>query len=321
MRLRIGWLLLAALLPASLCADDDDDRRAAPGQSQEQPALSPEQLGAVGIITAHPRPLPAAREIEAYAQVLDPAALAADAGRLASSRAAARAAAAEVQRLDGLYRNDANASLKSLQAAQAAQAETQAQAQAAAAAFTVQWGPLAKLPEARLQALIASCADGGTLLLRAVLPGRSSLDAAPSRAVLEIDQATVPARVLGILAGTAAEAQSAGVLLQADHAPQGLGPGARVAARLQTPAGGGLLLPAAALVYGEQGPYVYRQQAAAPGGALRYAAAPVKLLQPLGDSWLVQGVDADDMVVVHGAGVLWSLQGLGSFSAEEEDHD
>jgi hypothetical protein len=24
---------------------------------------------------------------------------------------------------------------------------------------------------------------------------------------------------------------------------------------------------------------------------------------------------------VHGAGVLWSLQGLGSFSAAEEEHD
>ena len=28
-----------------------------------------------------------------------------------------------------------------------------------------------------------------------------------------------------------------------------------------------------------------------------------------------------DNIVVHGAGVLWSLQGLGSFSAGEEEHD
>jgi hypothetical protein len=47
----------------------------------------------------------------------------------------------------------------------------------------------------------------------------------------------------------------------------------------------------------------------------------VKLLQAAGTAWLVQGVDTDDIIVANGAGVLWSLQGLGTFSAEEEDHD
>jgi hypothetical protein len=47
----------------------------------------------------------------------------------------------------------------------------------------------------------------------------------------------------------------------------------------------------------------------------------VKLLAPEGDGWVVSGLDDDDNIVVHGAGVLWSLQGLGSFSAAEEDHD
>jgi Ca2+-binding RTX toxin-like protein len=47
----------------------------------------------------------------------------------------------------------------------------------------------------------------------------------------------------------------------------------------------------------------------------------VNLLTPEGNGWLVAGLDDDDSIVVHGAGVLWSLEGLGSFSAEEEDHD
>ena len=36
---------------------------------------------------------------------------------------------------------------------------------------------------------------------------------------------------------------------------------------------------------------------------------------------IVDGLASADTIVVHGAGVLWSLQGLGSFSAAEEEHD
>jgi hypothetical protein len=56
-------------------------------------------------------------------------------------------------------------------------------------------------------------------------------------------------------------------------------------------------------------------------GKIEYAPATVKLLTPVGDAWLVTGLAVADTIVVHGAGVLWSLQGLGSFSAAEEDHD
>jgi len=45
----------------------------------------------------------------------------------------------------------------------------------------------------------------------------------------------------------------------------------------------------------------------------------VTLLQPVGDGWLVTGLHGDDRIVVHGAGVLWSLQGLGNVSAEDTD--
>ena len=74
-------------------------------------------------------------------------------------------------------------------------------------------------------------------------------------------------------------------------------------------------------LYNEQGAYVYRQLAASDHGKQQYAAVPVKLLQAMGSAWLVQGVDSDDVIVASGAGVLWSLQGLGTFTAEEEDHD
>jgi hypothetical protein len=41
----------------------------------------------------------------------------------------------------------------------------------------------------------------------------------------------------------------------------------------------------------------------------------------VGSAWLVEGLARTDAVVVQGAGVLWSLQGISSFSAAEEEHD
>ena len=53
----------------------------------------------------------------------------------------------------------------------------------------------------------------------------------------------------------------------------------------------------------------------------RYAPVKVTLLVPYGDGWLVQGVDDDDDVVVHGTGVLWSLEGVGAHPADDDDED
>jgi hypothetical protein len=45
----------------------------------------------------------------------------------------------------------------------------------------------------------------------------------------------------------------------------------------------------------------------------------VRLLLPYGDGWLVEGVDDDDNIVVHGAGVLWSLQEVGAQQIDDDD--
>lgn len=316
-------LLPAALwlfVPAAVFADDDDDQPAPAGSAT--PALSPEQQEAVGVVLAHPVKANVAPRIEAYGQVLDPASLITDAGRAESSRAAARAASAEAQRMEKLYSGNTDVSLKALQGAQAAQIEAQSQAQSAASTFALQWGPLAKLPQGQRQNLIGTLGSGTTLLVRADLPGHISLGAVPKSATLVVDGIQVPARVLGLLQRGATDLQSVGLLLQADRVPAGLGPGARLPVTLLGAPGSGVLVPKGALLYGDQGAYVYRQlHDKSTDGKLQYAPVVVKLLQPSGDAWLVAGLDDDDLIVTHGAGVLWSLQGLGSFSAEEEDHD
>ncbi|HYC08793.1 MAG TPA: hypothetical protein VEC10_04090 [Steroidobacteraceae bacterium] len=293
---------------------DDENKASAPL------SLTPSQQQAVGIRIEHPLVLSTAPAIEAYGTVLDPATLVTDLGRMESTQAAAASAEAEAARLQRLYRDDAQASLKASQAAQAQAVEAQAQSRAAAIGFALQWGPLASWSATERQTLLGSLGNGQRLLLRAEVPGRRLASGVDARALVEVDGVSVAARVLGPLARTDAQSQSAGWLLLLERAPPGLGPGARALVRLRPAASThGLLVPATALVYAEEGAYVYRQLSA--GDAFRYAPAAVKPLARVGNAWLVEGLARTDQVVVQGAGVLWSLQGVASFSAAEEEHD
>ena len=81
-------------------------------------------------------------------------------------------------------------------------------------------------------------------------------------------------------------------------------PGARVPIALYGSERAGMLLPRDAMLYDENGAYVYKQHQLRKRPRKRRATLPVKvtLLMPYGDGWLVQGVDDDDDIVVHGAG-------------------
>lgn len=285
--------------------------------------MTASQSSAAGITLVHPVKASAAARIDGYGEVLDAASLIGDAGKLASTRAAARAANAEEQRLSALYNNGAEASLRALESAQAAQIEASTQAQMASSSFALQWGPIAKLSDAQRARLIEAVTSGRSILLRADLPGRLRLGTVPQTAMVSVDGTPVAARVLGPLQRSATDSQSVGLLLQIDHAPGGIGAGARVLVSLQGGSDKGVLVPSAALLYGEHGAYVYRRvsDTTSRNGKQQFTPVPVKLLQAAGDAWLVQGVDDDDFIVANGAGVLWSLQGLGTYSAEEEDHD
>ena len=284
-------------------------------------ALTDAQQRAAGVRVEHPVAMANVPQVEAYGLVLDPAALVTDMGRMEGTQAAWRAAQADAVRLAGLYRDNLNASLRSLQLAQAQESETGAQARAAAATFALQWGPVAALGAQKRHALIDALSANRQLLVRAGLPGQHLADSVGPRALLDIDGVNVAARVLGSLPRTDPQLQGAAWLLAVDSAPAGLGPGAHVRVLLERAPVKGLLVPAVALLYGESGAYVYRHVGRNPGGKQQYEAAAVQLLAAMGDGWLVSGLNAADAIVVQGAGVLWSLQGISTFSAAEEEHD
>jgi hypothetical protein len=315
--------LWCAVLAAACCAMtsvslavDDDDKGADP---HRQPGLNSEQQRAVGIVVAHPVAAKAPERIDALGLVLDATALISDVGDAAAAAAAERSSSAELKRLHALHDGGAGASLKMLEAAQAEQAKAQAQSQIAAARFASHWGPLAAMPAGARARVIEASASGRSLLLRADLPGRHILGAAPAKAVLDVDGVQVPGRVLGALRQTT-ELQSVGLLIEVPNAPAGLGPGARMQVALMTAERSGLLLPRDAVLYDENGAYVYKQMAKNAGAeTARYAPVKVNLLLPYGDGWLVDGVDDDDNIVVRGAGALWSLQGMGAPQHDDDD--
>jgi len=311
------------LMTAAWAAEppEDTDEQPARGGESKVLALTPSQEQAVGIRIERPLALSGAPQIEAYGTVLDPVALVGDLGKVESTRAAASAAAADAARQERLYHDNAQASLKALQTSQAQAVEASAQARAAALGFRLQWGPLSDWSAAQQRTLLEAATQGQLLLLRADVPGQPLGSAIDPHALVRVGGVGMAARVLGPLPRTDAPSQSAGWLLQIEHAPAGLGPGARAAVQLRTAAVAGLLVPADALLYGEEGAYVYRRVSAGGGDTFRFAPVSVRPVARVGSAWLVAGLERGDQVVVRGAGVLWSLQGLGTFSAAEEEHD
>jgi hypothetical protein len=296
--------------------DDDDVQKGAQGTI---PTLNKEQREAVGIAVARAIREKPAERVPAFGQVIDPSALVGDLGELDANRAAERAASAEVARLQGLYKAGASASLKNLEAAQAELAHAHAQAEASSSRFGLRWAPVATMQAPRRQRLIENVGAGRSALVRVDLPGRQSLGSVPETATLEIDGVTVIGRVLGALM-QAGESQSASVLAEIEQPPAGLAVGARVPAYVNWSARAGYLVPRGALIYEEGGAFVYHQLNAKAGDdKTQYARKKVTLLMQSGDGWLVDGLDDDDLVVVHGAGVLWSLEGVGAIPEDEDD--
>ncbi|HUD41491.1 MAG TPA: hypothetical protein VMR06_05765 [Dokdonella sp.] len=293
-----AWLLATTCLAAAPAADDDDD-------GGDALRLTPAQVEAIGLRVAAPVAAAPPRRIAAYGRVLDSAQPIAAFAAADGQRAAERAARLERDRLRGLHADGAAAALRRVEAAEAELAAAQAARAVADAALVAQWTPLARLDETARQALLARLRDGRSVLVRADLPGRQRLAVLPERAQVRVDGVEHAAQLLGALRN----GQTALPALLLELALDGLGAGVPLAVTLDGEPLAGFLLPQAALLYDEHGAHVYCEEDAAGAADRRYRRRAVELLMPAGEAYLVRGVDADDRIVVHGLGLLWSMQG------------
>jgi hypothetical protein len=322
LRVAMSAALSTFLVQASVSiGNDSQDKKAAPaGRSTTD--LDGEQQKAVGIRVARPVVAKLPERIEALGVVLDATTLVSDNGALLGAVAAEQSAAAELARLRNLYRSGSAASLKMLETAQTDYTQLHGQAELASARLALHWGAVSALSPTTRQKTVQAATDGRGLLLRADLPGHHILTAVPDKAVLDIDGILVRGRILGVLPETT-QLQSVGLLIQVPRAPAGLAPGARVPVVLLSGAQSGLLLPREAVLYDENGAYVYKQLSNKTNkSTTSYAIVRVKLLAAYGNGWLTDGVDDDDNIVVYGAGALWSLQAVsGQAPDDDEDED
>jgi hypothetical protein len=318
---RVLQFACCAALASTLTAagDDDDDKK--PSDGSTTPALSAEQQHAVNLQVAHASAAQAPEQIAALGLILDPSTLVSDENERIAASVQERIASADTARLRVLYESDSSASLKMLESARAEEARAHADAAIASARFAQRWGPLARQTQPVREKLLEAIAAGHCLLVRAELPGRHLIGAMPAKAVLHVDGIEVPGRVLGAL-GQFTELQSAGLLIEVRNPPAGLAAGARVPLSLYAAQTKGMMVPRAAVLYDEHGAYVYKRIAAKnPQEKTRYIPVKVTLLAPYGDGWLVQGVDDDDQIVVSGAGVLWSLEGVGAHPVDDDEDE
>jgi hypothetical protein len=314
-------LAMYTTLTVSFAARGDEDDAPPPGTQPTVPTLNAEQQRAVGLRITHPVPAKAPERIDALGTVLDRTLLLADDSEVAVASAQERAASSELARLHELYKAGAGASLKMLETAEAEDAKAGADARLAALRFAQHWGPLAGQGAEVRRRVLDAVVSGRAALVRADLPGRHIVGSLPAEAMLDLDGIQVSGRVLGALEQQS-DLQSAGLLIEVRNPPAGLSPGARIPLTLLGNDRAGLLLPRDALLYGEDGAYVYKQIApGTPAGKVRYVPVKVTPLVPYGDGWLVKGVDDDDEIVVHGAGVLWSLEGMGAHPVADDDED
>jgi len=288
-------------------ADDDEGLAKAAAVTEEDGVptvrLSVAAQHNVGIEVAMPEPAQRGSEATVPVVVLDVQPLAELQGRLRAARAErdaahsqAAASAGEQRRVQALYDDDRNASLRALDAAKAQAGSDAARERGAEGALAalresarLQWGAVLarELESDAAGGLLARLAGGRELLLRAMLRGDQ---VAPERAQLQLNlpgrSAPLQAQWLGATGGSGtalgADASGARSLLfrvQLGAAGAGRAPlaGQRMSGQLRDAGRAvedGVLLPASAIVWHAGQPWIYVRESNEPQPVYAAASAP-----------------------------------------------
>ncbi len=341
---RLGAWAAATLLPIALIVgacggshdtdDEEEDRPvSAPPRVSSGPAgivvtLDAATLSRAGIAAEALGAATRAAGVNAYGRVLDLTDLAAQRGAFASARArvekahaALSASGAELERLQGLYAGDRNASQKALQAAAARAQTDQAEVKAAEEALEAQ----RDVARQRWGAVIAESIERGGPRLDALLQQKERL--------IEV---VLPTASAPVAAGTPVTMQAASDRViqgrvvspapRADPAVQGpayfctlpavgeLIPGMSVVAQVDAgPSESGVVVPTSAVVWWRGRAWAYVEK-----GGGTFIRTELATERPVPGGWFVSsGLAPGTRIVVRGAQVLLSEEGRGAVSGSE----
>ncbi len=335
----LGWWVIEDLLPEILKVMEREEelekpvvppRRASRSVSGElvitldEPtirrlALKVEPLSAIA----------APAERKAYGQVLNAGSLIKLQADLAIAEAELAVARPEFERLQSLHQAGQNASLRSLQAAQAQFVSSQTSARAALQQLSLAWGKgIAGLPAAERGALIDRVVKGEQALARVHLPPGEALAGAPAAAAaapLGLEERRLETLRLFEAPETDARLQGQSFILLLNIAaavpgqPQaaGLPPGTALIAYLQESGEPqkGILLPRAAILRHAGKAWVYQQI-----DSQKFSRREVHLDRPMEKGWFTTSPFREgDRVVASGAQALLSEELKSSIAVEEEE--
>lgn len=247
----------------------------------------------------------APRELPGFGRVLDPQALAASVSEWAAARSAAAASEQEWERLKMLEKQN-TASIRALQAAEAAATHDRLLAQSIHDRIELTWGR-ALVHRADLTELVRALSAQDRVTVRVDLPGGEGAASEPLGVRLTTMTApgkAMQARYLGLAPTTDPQLQGRGFLFLTEDNPLNLTPGAAVSASLELSGGPlrGVFLPGSAVLYNEGKAWVYLQR-----DPTSFARTPVLLGPVVPGGWLVsQGLQTGDRAVTQGAQLLLS---------------
>ncbi len=259
----------------------------------------------IGLNTA---PLPGATlppEIKTYGRVLDAAPLVALQSEIAAAGVALEASGNEYRRVKTLFDQGENASVRSVQTAEAAMKRDQIALAAAEAQLVSGWGQaVADQPD--VAAFVHSLTQRDSVLVRLDLPLGEALPASPTgaRLLLSRTDAAVNARYLGPAPTTDPQVQGEGFLVVATNRPARFSAGQALAGFLELPGAPrpGVIVPNDAVVRAENRAWVYTAS-----GETNFTRREIALDDPVAGGWFVtNGVAAGERVVATGAQTLLS---------------
>ncbi len=313
-----GFVLGAAVIWLALFhgpAEKPAEKTPGPDISTGSAAIA-KQIADAGLKFAAPEPTVLAREVKGYGRVLDAAPLVAAAAEIQVAQVTAEASEKESTRTKSLHDAGENASLQSVETANAAMLRDRAQLDAARARLLSAWGR-ALLERTDLPALVRQLALGEIALVRIDLPpGESPAQPLASARVGALTGSDTLSEVELLGSAPAADPQAQGTGYLALWRTGPLAPGTALRAVMTAPGDPQkvLVLPRGAFVRHAGGVFIYVQTAE--GGFERRL---VTLGSPVAAGLVVtEGVTEKDQVVVTGAQQLLATEVLGSAGGSED---